>query len=155
MRRKKKIKRPIIPDPKYNSVTLTRFINHAMIDGKKSTAQKIIYKTMTIIEEQTKTSPIDVLNEAIKNASPMLEIKSRRIGGANYQVPMPVRGDRKTTLAMRWVIEAARAKKGKPMHEKLAAEILDASKNTGDAVRKKENTHRMAEANKAFARFAW
>jgi len=156
MRRKKKVKRIINPDPKYNSTLVAKFINHLMWDGKKSTARRVLYDTFDIIEKSTKDKdPLEVFDTAIKNVSPLLEVKSRRIGGAHYQVPREVKGERRTTLAIRWIIQAARQKKGKPMCEKLAEELIQASQNTGEAVKKKEDTHRMAEANRAFAHFAW
>ena len=123
--------------------------------GKKSTARKIFYGSFDILQEKTKQDPLEIFNQAIKNVSPLLEIKSKRVGGANYQVPRPVAGDRRITLAIRWILEGARSKKGAPMAQKLAEELLAASKNEGTAIKKKINTHKMAEANKAFARFAW
>jgi len=126
-----------------------------MRNGKKTIAEKIIYGTFDIIKEKTKKEPLEVFETAIKNASPLLEIKPKRVGGATYQVPREVRGDRMVTLAMRWIINAARAKKGKPMKEKLAEELILAAKNEGTAIKKKEDTHRMAEANRAFAHFSW
>ena len=123
--------------------------------GKKSTARKIFYGSFDILQEKTKQDPLEIFNQAIKNVSPLLEIKSKRVGGANYQVPRPVAGDRRITLAIRWILEGARSKKGARMAKKLAEELLAASKNEGTAIKKKINTHKMAEANKAFARFAW
>ena len=156
MRRKRKIKKDIKPDPRYNSTLVAKFINHIMKEGKKSVAQKVFYGTLDIIEKTSKgKDPLEVFDQAIKNASPLVEVKSRRIGGAHYQVPREVKGDRKVTLAMRWILAAARAKTGKPMAQRLAEELMDAAKNEGTAVRKKEDTHRMAEANKAFAHFSW
>ncbi len=156
MRRKRKIKRTIIPDPQYNSTLVAKFINYLLKDGKKSTAQKVFYDALGIIKKSLKgKEPLDVFDEAIKNVSPFVEVKSRRIGGAHYQIPREVRGERKTTLAIRWIIQIARDKKGKPMAQKLAEELLDASKNTGASIKKKEDMHRMAEANKAFAHFSW
>jgi small subunit ribosomal protein S7 len=156
MRRKKKIKREINPDPKYNNILVAKFINQLMKDGKKSVAQRVFYQAFEILSKKEKTKdPLEIFDQAIKNTSPLVEVRTRRIGGAHYQVPREVRGERRTTLAIRWLIQAARNKKGKPMAQKLAAEFLDASKNTGTAVKKKEDTHRMAEANKAFAHFAW
>ncbi|MEK7627745.1 MAG: 30S ribosomal protein S7 [Patescibacteria group bacterium] len=155
MRRKKKIQRNIEPDFKYNSVLISKFINNVMKGGKKSTARKIFYGSFDILQEKTKQDPLEIFNQAIKNTAPLLEIKSKRVGGANYQVPRPVSGERRITLAIRWILEAARSKKGIPMAQKLAEEILAASKNEGGAIKKKINTHKMAEANKAFARFAW
>jgi len=153
-RTKKTVKRPINPDPLYNSVLIEKFINHVMRKGKKSKARKIVYRAFEIIKEKTKKDPLEIFDLALRNVGPIMEVRSRRIGGANYQVPVEVRPERRTSLAMRWIIEAARSKKGKPMYEKLAQELLEASQNTGVAVKKKENIHRMAEANKAFAHFA-
>src|SRR3989338_3163148 len=155
MRRKKKIQRNIEPDFKYNSSLVSKFINNVMKCGKKSTARKIFYGSFDILQEKTNQDPLEIFNQAIKNVSPLLEIKSKRVGGANYQVPRPVAGDRRITLAIRWILEGARSKKGAPMAQKLAEELLAASKNEGTAIKKKINTHKMAEANKAFARFAW
>jgi len=155
MRRKKKEKRIILPDPVYNNVTVAKFINQVMRRGEKTIAQKIVYRAFEIIKEKTKKNPLEVFNLALANASPLLEVRPRRIGGATYQVPREVRGDRRLTLAMRWIIMAAKSKKGKPMREKLAEELINASNNTGAAIKKKEDTHRMAEANRAFAHFAW
>ena len=156
MRRKRSVKRIINPDPKYDNILVAKFINHLMKGGKKSVAQTIIYKSFDIIKKTIKDKdPIDVFDQAIKNVSPFVEVKSRRIGGANYQVPREVKGERKVTLAMRWIINASRNKKGKPMSQKLAEELLEAYKNEGLAIKKKQDMHRMAEANKAFAHFAW
>ena len=155
MRRKRKVKRQIQSDSKYNSVLVAKFINHIMKEGKKSTAQKVVYSAFANIEKQIKKDPLEVFDQAIKNASPLLEVKSRRIGGAHYQVPREVKGERKTTLAMRWIIRAARSRKGKPMAEKLAHELVEASQNMGAAIKKKQDVHRMAESNRAFAHFAW
>ena len=156
MRRKKTIKREIAPDSIYNDVRLARFINNVMKGGKKSVAQRVVYGALEIIKSKTKTeNPLEIFNKAMDNAAPMVEVKSRRVGGANYQVPYEVRGKRKEALATRWIIGAALSKKGKPMAEKLAQEFIDASNNQGEAMRKRENMHRMAEANKAFAHFAW
>ncbi len=152
------IKNPNIvePDIVYNSQKLAKFINNIMENGKKETARKIVYKAFDIIKEKTKNpNPLEVFDTAIKNAGPLVEVRSRRIGGANYQVPREVRPERRTALAMRWIILAARGKKGAPIHEKLAEELMLASNNEGIAVKKKEDTHRMAESNKAFAHFAW
>ncbi|OGZ42593.1 MAG: 30S ribosomal protein S7 [Candidatus Ryanbacteria bacterium RIFCSPHIGHO2_02_FULL_45_43] len=156
MRRKKKFKRAVRPDFKYNNELVALFINHLMWGGKKSIARSIMYKALEDIKQEEKgKDPIAIFNTAVSNVAPMLEVKSRRVGGATYQIPCEVRGDRRNTLAMRWIIGAARAKRGRPMPKKLAEEILLASKNQGDAVKKRENTHKMAEANKAFAHFAW
>lgn len=155
MRRKKKIKRPIQSDPKYNNTLVAKFINYIMKEGKKSTAQRVVYDAFENIEKQVKKDPLEIFDLAIKNASPVLEVKSRRIGGAHYQVPREVRGERRIALAFRWIIQAAKSKKGKPMAFKLANELIEASQNTGAAIKKKQDTHRMAEANRAFAHFAW
>ncbi len=147
-------KRDIKPDPQYGSVVLAKFINHLMVKGKKTIAESIMYKAMDKIAEVSKKDPMKVFEEALKNVQPQVEVRSRRVGGANYQVPLPVRGERQHALSCRWVIGAARAKKGQPMHEKLATVILDAQQGLGDAIRKRDDMHRMAEANKAFAHFA-
>jgi small subunit ribosomal protein S7 len=154
-RRKKKEKKIISPDPLYDNVVVAKFINQVMRRGKKTIARKIVYQAFEIIKEKTKKDPLEVFNQAIENASPLLEVKPKRVGGATYQVPREVKGDRRTTLAMRWIIGAAKSKKGKPMREKLAEELISATKNEGVAVKKKEDTHRMAEANRAFAHFSW
>lgn len=155
MARRKVKKRIIEPDPVYSNIAVSRFINHVMRRGKKTVAQKIVYGAFDIIKEKTKKDPLEVFEQALQNAGPLLEVKSRRIGGANYQVPVEVKGDRKITLAMRWLIQGAKQKKGRPMKEKLAQELIDAANNQGWAVKKKQDTHRMAEANRAFAHFAW
>ena len=155
MRRKKREKRIILPDPVYNNVTVAKFINQVMRRGKKTIARKIVYKAFEIIREKTKKEPLEVFDLALKNAAPLLEVKPKRIGGATYQVPREVKGDRRLTLAMRWIIRAAKSRKGKPMREKLAEELINAANNTGVAIKKKEDTLRMAEANRAFAHFAW
>jgi len=148
-------KHPITPDPVYNSAIVAKFVNQVMRRGKKVAARKVVYGAFDIIKEKTKKDPIEIFEQALKNASPLLEVKSKRVGGATYQVPIEVKGERKLTLAFRWIIGAARGKKGKPMAEKLAAELIDAANNTGVAIKKKTDTHRMAEANRAFAHFAW
>ena len=155
MGRKKKTKREVLPDPIYSNVVVAKFINQVMRQGKKTIARKIVYGAFKVIKEKTKKEPIEVFDSALNNASPILEVKPKRIGGATYQVPREVRGDRRLTLAMRWIIQGARSKKGKPMKERLAEELIEASENRGVAVKKKEDTHRMAEANRAFAHFAW
>lgn len=154
MRRKQASKRDIKPEVKYNDVLAAKFINYLMREGKKSTATQVLYNCFDILEKKTKKDPVEIFKKAISNASPFLEVKSRRIGGATYQVPLEVRGDRRQNLACRWIINAARSAKGKPMAEKLASELMAASRNEGAAVKKKDDTHRMAEANKAFAHFA-
>ena len=154
MRGKQAPKRRIKPDPKFNNVMIAKFINYIMNDGNKSIAQKIVYKSFELISKKTKQDPLDIFDQAVKNVGPNLEVKGRRIGGANYQVPVVVSGDRKIQLAYRWIIEASKNKKGKPMHIKLAEELMDAANNEGDAMKKKMDIHKMAEANKAFAHFA-
>ncbi|MBI2450494.1 MAG: 30S ribosomal protein S7 [Candidatus Nealsonbacteria bacterium] len=153
-RRKKRENRNIQPDTVYNNVMVSILMNHIMERGKKNTARKIVYGAFDIIKK-TNQDPLDIFNKAIQNTSPLLEIKPKRIGGATYQVPTEVRGDRKTTLSMRWIINAARSKKGKPMKSKLAEELMLAAKNEGSAIKKRDDVHRMAEANRAFAHFAW
>jgi small subunit ribosomal protein S7 len=147
-------KHKITPDRVYNDVAVAQFINKVMKSGKKTVAQSIVYGAFDIIKEKTKKDPLEIFRLAIENASPLLEVKPKRIGGATYQVPMEVRGERKLALATRWILEGARGKKGQPMAEKLSQELIDASNNQGLAIRKKGDTHRMAEANKAFAHFA-
>jgi small subunit ribosomal protein S7 len=153
MRSKRAVKRAIDPDPKYHSAAIAKFINTVMQRGKKTVAQKIVYGAFEFIRAK-KQDPIVVFEQAVKNAAPVVEVKSRRIGGANYQVPIEVRGDRRMALAYRWIIGGASNRKGKPMKERLALELLDASENTGEAVKKKLDVQRMAEANRAFAHFA-
>lgn len=148
-------KREVQPDPVYQNTVLTKLINQVMLDGKKSIAEKICYRAFDIIKERTGKDPIEVFEQAMQNVMPVLEVKARRVGGANYQVPVEVRPDRRQTLAIRWLVNYARARAGKGMEEKLADEIMDAAANTGAAVKKKEDTHKMAEANKAFAHYRW
>jgi small subunit ribosomal protein S7 len=151
----KKTKREITPDPVFNSVAAAKFINQVMRRGEKTVAQKIVYGSFDIIKEKTKREPLEIFDSALNNVKPLLEVKPKRIGGATYQVPRQVPEGRAETLAMRWIIKAAKFKKGKSMKEKLAGELIEAANNTGAAVKKKEDTHRMAEANRAFAHFAW
>lgn len=156
MRRKVKTRGAVEPDFMYNSQKLEKFINYIMWSGKKETARKVMYAAFEVIKEKTgNPNPLEVFDLAIKNAGPSTEVRSKRIGGANYQVPIEVRPERRFALAMRWIRDAARGGKGRPMHQKLADELIAASKNEGVAIKKKEDTHRMAEANKAFAHFAW
>lgn len=155
MRRKKKEKREITPDHKYGNVQLAKFINYVMRKGKKSLAEKIVYKALDKIQKDTAQDPLSLFSLAIQNAGPALEVRPRRIGGATYQIPREVRGDRRFFLACSWILAAARSRRGKPMYVKLAEELFAASKNEGAAIKKKLDTHRMAEANKAFAHFAW
>src|SRR4051794_39111667 len=154
-RRARVDKRETAPDPRYGSRTLTRFTNKLMVSGKKSVAESIVYTAMDSIEKNVRRSPIDVFELAIRNATPLLEVKPRRVGGATYQVPIEIRPDRRLALARRWIVRFARQRGGKSMSEKLAFEILDASQNTGGAVKRKEETHRMAESNKAFSHFRY
>jgi len=155
MAKGKKIKRRELgPDPIYNSALVTKLINYVMRQGKKSIARKIVYQAFEIIKEKTSQDPVEILEKALRNAGPILEVRPKRIGGATYQVPMEVKPHRRIALGLRWIIEAARSRKGKPMYEKLAEELINAANNEGAAVKKKENVHRMAEANKAFAHFA-
>ncbi|MEX2010530.1 MAG: 30S ribosomal protein S7 [Parcubacteria group bacterium] len=156
MRRKLKAKPALSPDLQYDSEKVTKFINYVMGSGKKATATKVVYAALEEIKTTTKNpNPLEVLEAALKNTGPTMEVRSRRVGGANYQIPREVRPERRIFLSMKWIIDAARNKKGKAMAEKLAEEIILASNNEGDAVKKRENTHKMAEANKAFAHFAW
>ncbi len=153
-RRKRVYDKKLREDPQYKSLLVGRLISQIMRDGKLTVAQSVVYRSFDIIHERTKRGGLNVFEQAIKNVSPILELKSRRVGGANYQVPIPVSGDRRQALAMRWIIEACRKKKGKGMAEKIADECIDASNKTGAAMKKREDVHRMAEANKAFAHFA-
>ncbi len=155
MRRRKAPVREIMPDPVYGSKILTKFINKIMLDGKKSTAEKIIYSAMDIIGSRGEKSGIDTFNEAIDNIKPIIEVKSRRVGGATYQVPVEVRPVRQQSLAIRWLVDAARSRNERTMAERLANEFMDASSDKGSAFKKKEDTYRMAEANKAFAHYRW
>lgn len=148
-------KRKIMPDPIYNSPVIAKLVNQIMFDGKKSTAQGIVYGALDIVREKTGRDPMEVFEEAMENIKPVLEVKARRVGGANYQVPIEVRPERRQTLALRWLVRYARDRKGIATVEKLASEIMDAANNMGGAVRRKEETHKMAEANKAFAHYRW
>ncbi|EIJ80023.1 30S ribosomal protein S7 [Bacillus methanolicus PB1] len=148
-------KRDVLPDPIYNSKLVTRLINKMMIDGKRGKAQTILYSAFDIIRERTGKDPMEVFEQALKNIMPVLEVRARRVGGANYQVPVEVRPDRRTTLGLRWLVNYARLRGEKTMEERLANEILDAANNTGASVKKREDTHKMAEANRAFAHYRW
>ncbi len=148
-------KRDVLPDPLYNSKLVTKLINNIMLDGKKGVAQKIVYQAFAIVEEKTQSNPLEVFTEALDNVMPVLEVKARRIGGSNYQVPMEVRPERRFTLGLRWMTTFARNRGEKTMAERLAGEIIDAKNSTGGAFKKKEETHRMAEANKAFAHYRY
>ena len=154
-RKRRAPKRIFYPDAKYGSLVLAKFINFIMYDGRKDTAEKIIYKTLNKIKEKTKNDPIKIFNEAIENIRPNLEVRSRRVGGATYQVPVEVRTKRSQTLALRWLLEATRKRKNKTMSDKLFNELMDASQKKGAAIKKREDTHRMAESNKAFAHYRW
>lgn len=157
MPRKKRIyknKKYLKPDPKFGNLALSKFINHIMQRGKKSLAQRIVYSALEEVSRKTKNDPLVVFDSALRNVAPVLEVKARRVGGANYQMAIEVRGDRRDTLAMRWIREAALARSGKGMSEKLAAELIDAAKKAGGAMKKRDDVHRMAEANRAFSHFA-
>jgi small subunit ribosomal protein S7 len=154
-RRNRAEKRPITPDVKHNSELVTKFINKLMIDGKKTVAATIFYDALDLVEDRTKKPGIEVFEQAIKNVTPMIEVRPRRVGGATYQVPLEVRPERRQSLAIRWMVATTRGRSGKSMAEKLAAEIMDASNNQGATVKKREDTHRMAEANRAFAHYRW
>ena len=155
MRRPVKNRNIVGPDLKYSSTKVEKFINYIMKWGQKSTARRVVYSAFDEIKEKTKREPLEVFEEALRNVGPAMEVRSRRVGGANYQVPREVRPERKMALTYRWIIDAARARKGAPMHKRLAEELIAASKNEGPAVKKREDTHKMAESNKAFAHFAW
>jgi small subunit ribosomal protein S7 len=154
-RRHRAEKREIIPDPKFHDIVVTKFMNSVMYEGKKSVAETIVYGAFDIIEQKTKQSPIDVFKSALENVAPAIEVRSRRVGGATYQVPVEVRTERRQALAIRWLISAARGRNDKTMVDRLSAELLDAANNRGNAVKKREDTHRMAEANRAFAHYRW
>lgn len=154
-RRRRAERREVLADPKFGSVELTRFINRVMQDGKRTTAQRIVYGALNEVEKQAHRPGIEVFRQAIRNAMPALEVRSRRVGGATYQVPREVRPERQMALSYRWIINAAKSRKGKPMAERLAAELMDASRGQGEAVKRKEDVHRMAEANRAFVHYRW
>ena len=148
-------KRDVLPDPVYHSKTVTKFINKVMLSGKKSVAQRVVYDAFDTIREKTGQDPLEVFETALRNVMPVLEVKARRVGGANYQVPLEVRADRRMTLGIRWLVGYARLRGEKTMDARLSAELMDAANNTGAAIKKKEDTHKMAEANKAFAHYRW
>ena len=154
-RRSGATKREFIPDPRYNSTVVAKFITRMMFDGKKSISTKIMYDAMDFLSKKTDKEPIEALTTALENVKPVVEVKSRRVGGSTYQVPMEIRESRREALAMRWIIQASRSRNGKTMGEKLGAELLDAFNSTGTAFKKKEDTHKMAEANKAFSHYRW
>ncbi len=155
MRKKRAEKRKMLPDPRYNDIVVARFINNVMIQGKKNTARNIVYGAFSAIAEKTKEEPIDVFRKAMANVAPQVEVRSRRVGGATYQVPVDVREDRKIALAIRWIKNYAKVRRDKSMAQKIAAELIAAAKGEGSSVKKREDVHRMAEANKAFAHFKW
>jgi small subunit ribosomal protein S7 len=154
-RRHRAEKREIIPDPKFGDVVVTKFMNSVMYEGKKSVAENIVYGAFEIIENRAKANPLEVFKAALENVAPAIEVRSRRVGGATYQVPVEVRHERRPALAIRWLIQAARSRNDKTMVERLSAELLDAANNRGNAVKKREDTHRMAEANRAFSHYRW
>jgi small subunit ribosomal protein S7 len=154
-RRRRAEKREIIPDPKFGDIVVTKFMNAIMYDGKKSVAEKIVYDALDTVEAKSKQEPLQVFQQALANVAPAIEVRSRRVGGATYQVPVEVRTERRQALAIRWILTAARARNEKTMEERLSAELLDASNNRGNAVKKREDTHRMAEANRAFSHYRW
>jgi small subunit ribosomal protein S7 len=155
MRKRRAVRREVLPDPVFKSKVVTKLINRIMLDGKKGVAEKILYGAFDIVKEKTNEDPVTVFEKALENIKPQLEVKSRRVGGSNYQVPIEVSETRSQTLGLRWLVNFARLRGGKSMAENLANEIIDASNGTGNAVKKKEDTHRMAEANKAYAHFKW
>jgi small subunit ribosomal protein S7 len=154
-RRKAATKREVLPDPKFGDIAITRFVNTLMYGGKKATAESVLYKSFDVINDRMGRDPLEVFRKAMDNVKPAVEVKSRRVGGSTYQVPVEVRSERRAALAMRWIVQNARARNEKTMVEKLANEFIDAFNNRGGAVRKKEDTHRMADANKAFAHYRW
>ncbi|PSC02640.1 30S ribosomal protein S7 [Alsobacter soli] len=154
-RRHRAEKREIIPDPKFGDLVVTKFMNSIMYDGKKSVAEQIVYGALDIVETKLKTDPLAVFKQALENVAPAIEVRSRRVGGATYQVPVEVRTERRQALAIRWLIQAARARNDKTMVDRLSSELIDASNNRGNAVKKREDTHRMAEANRAFSHYRW
>ena len=154
-RRHRAEEREVLPDPKFGDLVLSKFMNQIMIDGKKSTAERIVYGALDIVEERLKRDPIELFHDALDNVSPSVEVRSRRVGGATYQVPVEVRVERRQALAIRWMVAAARARNENTMRERLAGELLDAANGRGNAVKKREDTHRMAEANRAFSHYRW
>ncbi len=154
-RRARVVRRVVLPDAKFHNPGIAKFINKLMVSGKKATAERIVYDAMTIMENQARRNPVETFELALRNATPLLEVKPRRVGGATYQVPVEIRGERRAALAIRWLIDAARKRAGRSMAEKLAGELLDAAHGTGSTIKRREDTHRMAEANKAFAHYKW
>ena len=155
MRRQQAVRRPVSPDPRYQSRLLTAFTNKIMRSGKKSLAERIVYGALDQVEQRSGRPGIDIFEQAVRNVTPVIEVKPRRVGGATYQVPVDIRSERRQALALRWLIDAARSRNGRSMEDNLSAELMDASNNGGNAVRKKEDTHRMAEANRAFVHYRW
>ena len=155
MRRNKAVQRPVVPDPRFNSAVVSKFVNNVMKNGKKSVAEKIVYGAFEEAEQRSGTQGIDIFEQAVRNVTPVIEVRPRRVGGATYQVPIDIRGERRQALALRWLLQAARARSGRSMGERLALELIDASNNTGNAVRRKDEVHRMAEANRAFVHYRW
>lgn len=153
MRRRRPVKREVLPDPKYSSKLVSKFVNCMMLEGKKGVAETILYKAMNIIEQKTQKNPIEVFVQSLENVKPLVEVKSRRVGGATYQVPVEIRPERRQALGIRWIVNYARNRSEKTMYQRLAGELMDAYNNTGASIKKKEDTHKMAEANKAFAHF--
>lgn len=154
-RKKRDHKREVLPDPKYGEIAITRFVNVLMRSGKKNLAERALYSAFDIVEKKSNENPLDIFHKAVGNARPLVEVRSRRVGGANYQIPTEVPTDRSQSLALRWLVAAANDRTERSMHERVAAELLDAAQNRGGAVKKREDTHRMADANKAFAHFKW
>lgn len=154
-RRREVPKRRIVPDPKYGDPVVSKFVNKIMLRGKKAVAEQVVYGAFAIIEERTREEPVKVFKRALDNVAPLVEVKSRRVGGSTYQVPVEVRSERRLALAMRWLIQFSRGRAGRPMDDRLAVELIEASHNRGNAVKKREDTHKMAEANKAFAHYRW
>ena len=154
-RRARVVRRPVVPDAKYGNRTISKFVNRIMDDGKRGIAENIVYDALDRIEKQTRRNPVDTFEQAIRNATPVLEVKPRRVGGATYQVPVEIKGDRRFALAMRWILASARARSGHSFAEKLASELLDAAHGQGATIKKRDDVHRMAEANKAFAHYRW
>ncbi len=155
MRRRRPVKREVLPDPKFGSKLVSKFVNCMMLDGKKGVSESAFYKAMEIIEKKTQKDPVEVFVQSLENVKPLVEVKSRRVGGATYQVPVEIRPERRQALGIRWIINYSRGRSEKTMYQRLAGELLDAFNNTGASIKKKEDTHKMAEANKAFAHFKW
>ena len=155
MRRNKAVLRPVVPDPRFNSAVVSKFVNNVMKNGKKSVAEKIVYGAFEEAGQRSGSQGIDIFEQAVRNVTPVIEVRPRRVGGATYQVPIDIRGERRQALGLRWLLQAARARNGRSMTERLALELIDAANNTGNAVRRKDEVHRMAEANRAFVHYRW